>query len=104
MKLEQKITCDINKLNYTILQNDIYMKKSSTPHFPKESDLSMTYTDVDHFPYTRQFRGKYNLDNPTVWDREAGYRPLQNVCYNVKHDIPWPMGLPKDEVAYYDID
>jgi hypothetical protein len=42
-------------------------------------------TDMDHFPYTRFFRGVYNSTNPVVLEREAGWRPRRNACYSVNY-------------------
>ena len=36
---------------------------------------------MDHFPYTRFYRGQYMRTEPTVFDREAGWRPVRNMCY-----------------------
>ena len=34
--------------------------------------LHSLFTDMDHFPYTRFFRGQYQSSEPHVFDREAG--------------------------------
>lgn len=56
-------------------------------------------TDVDHFPYSRHFRGRYDDPNPKVWAREAGYRPIMAyvdcVCAT-----PMPSCRPKNLEEY----
>ena len=44
-------------------------------------DVGRSVTDMDNFPYNRFFRGDYRSQNPTVINREAGYRPRNNSCY-----------------------
>ena len=58
-----------NKLEYLI-----NMKNSYEPFNYIEKDSMAKITDIDHFPYTRFYRGKYLSDKPIIMDREAGYR------------------------------
>ncbi len=38
-------------------------------------------TDIDHFPYTRYYRGEHLSDLPIAHTRQAGYRELKNSLY-----------------------
>ena len=38
-------------------------------------------TDIDHWPYTRRFRGAPTLCDATIMDRSAGFRPVHDACY-----------------------
>ena len=37
--------------------------------------------DTDHFPYRRFYRGKHNVDVPSVHTRRAGYAPRLDELY-----------------------
>lgn len=52
------------------------------PYTAYAQDVRRVVTDVDHFPYTRFYRGEFNDTRPHVWEREAGYHPLQQNAYN----------------------
>ena len=43
--------------------------------------LTQNITDVDHFPYTRYYRGQHQSDFPYIHSRCAGYRVLTNDLY-----------------------
>ena len=38
-------------------------------------------TDIDTFPYPRFYRGVYQLSEPVVMEREAGWRQRHDMCY-----------------------
>lgn len=38
-------------------------------------------TDMDHFPFTRHYRGEFESSKPVVFSRQAGYRPRDDCCY-----------------------
>ena len=44
-------------------------------------ELNSVFTDMDHFPYTRFFRGNYESTSPTVFEREAGVVVHDNMGY-----------------------
>lgn len=48
--------------------------------------LHSIMTDMDHFPYTRFFRGIYNDYKPHVMDREAGVVTHNNIAYNTVYE------------------
>jgi hypothetical protein len=65
----------INKINY------------NSPYYATLTNAGNVITDVDNFPYNRFFRGKYNNPNPTVMERQAGFRKVNNSCYAAKCQI-----------------
>lgn len=76
-------TREVNNLNEKILRHHIMNKINyNKAYFPDTDLMYDTLTDMDHFPYTRWYRGKYYMSDPQVHDREAGYRPINNNCYS----------------------
>jgi len=67
------------------IKNKILLKKGSEPYFPSYNNITKIVNDIDHLPYTRFYRGRYKSDKPIVFEREAGWRPIKNSCYNVKN-------------------
>lgn len=71
------------------LRENIYHKifgpySSRTVH----ENIHSVFTDMDHFPYTRFFRGQYDSDIPRVFDREAGvvvHNNMEYVTTNLKN-------------------
>ena len=62
--------------------------KASLNHWLPSRDYVRAHpTDVDHWPYTRQFRGDPASHLATVWDRKAGFRPMESSCY-VPEKVP----------------
>lgn len=72
----------INKSNNDFIQEMIKKKQSSYPYYATVKDVKSTLTDMDQFPYTRWFRGVADVSVPIVAEREAGYRPRHDNCYN----------------------
>lgn len=66
--------------NKKLLQQYIHYKLHNNGLVPA-SFIRPISTDVDHFPYTRYFRGIATCPYPRVWDREAGYRKWQDQQY-----------------------
>jgi hypothetical protein len=61
--------------------------------------------DMDHHPYTRCFRGVYYSSEPIVMEREAGWRPLHNKCYNPGMVVKKrPLLCPEPEPIDYTVD
>jgi hypothetical protein len=81
---------DIYQSNINSIQEQIRRKQSDTPHHATIGDVAGFITDVDHFPYTRHFRGVYNNDMPIIYARDAGWRPRRDNCYR-----PEPQEYPK---------
>jgi hypothetical protein len=77
--LTQELT-DIKQ--YQLDLNIFNVTESLEPHIATSAAISPMLTDQDHFPYTRYYRGEPLEENPTIYDREAGWRPTQNSCYH----------------------
>lgn len=69
-----------NNIEYIQRQID---KKISGPYMANNMTAKRIVTDMDHHPYTRWFRGVYYYHHPVIMEREAGWRPLENSCYNM---------------------
>lgn len=67
--------------NDTRIQNEIWKKVQGDPYFATRSTTQISQTDMDHFPYTRFFRGVYDSFDPVIHSREAGYRHKSG-CYD----------------------
>lgn len=68
----------------TGIQYEIERKNSYCPYYATTSTTRESITDMDHFPFTRFYRGVYNNPDPIVFEREAGYRKRDDRCYNDK--------------------
>jgi hypothetical protein len=85
-------------MNY--IQECIRLKNiSGRPYQSYANDVTHVITDIDHFPYTRFYRGVYNDTNPHIWEREAGYHVLQSQGYqkHLSYEVPefsLPMQIP----------
>lgn len=93
------ITTILNKNNIENIRAQINQKQSYYPYFGTEQSAKTTITDMDHFPYSRYFRGVSYFPEPIVMEREAGYRITNNSCYEmnccVKEEKPqYCWGLP----------
>jgi len=60
-------------------------KKQSKVFYATQNDTSAVLTDMDNFPYERYFRGVPTSDRPIVFEREAGWRNIENNCYQVEN-------------------
>jgi hypothetical protein len=70
-------TNNINSVRYQIGQKINY----NTPYYATLESARAVVTDFDNFPYKRFFRGVYYEDTPVVMEREAGFRPRNDSCY-----------------------
>jgi len=75
------ITPIINEYNVNNIQKMICRKMTSSPYYANGESVKGSLTDMDHFPYTRFFRGVSYFPSPVVMEREAGWRPVNNQCY-----------------------
>ena len=75
---------DINSTNIYNIRYQIQEKKKSNPYYGTYHDGSNVLTDYDNFPYNRYFRGIPESEYPIVAEREAGWRPRFDKCYNVQ--------------------
>lgn len=58
-------------------------RKIRGPYLANNKTVLNSVTDQDHHPYTRYFRGVYYFPDPIVMEREAGWRPIHNNCYDM---------------------
>jgi hypothetical protein len=47
----------------------------------QDNILMIPETDMDHFPYTRFYRGKHREDEAFIHNRRAGYRKRRDILY-----------------------
>lgn len=69
----------INDANHNFVQSLIQNKKNFIPYY---SSGPSVLTDTDVFPYTRFYRSDPSSEFPIVIEREAGWKPVKNRCYN----------------------
>lgn len=69
--------------NINTIRNEIRLKNLDSPFLANGSLVKKVITDQDHHPYSRYFRGVYYFPEPIVMEREAGWRPLQDNCYDM---------------------
>lgn len=82
-----------NQRNVEAVRAQIDRKLKSKPYYANEMSVTETVTDIDHFPYTRFFRGVAPYPDPIIFEREAGWRLRRDNCYRLsKHvsDTPKP--------------
>ena len=77
------ITPELNRQTIEMIRNQIAKKISNNPYFANADTVTKSITDMDHQPYTRWFRGVYYNPEPVIMEREAGWRPIRNSCYEV---------------------
>jgi len=86
-------TPTINKHNVESIRDMINSKTASQPYYASSHTVTNVITDMDHFPYTRYFRGVSYFPNPIVFEREAGWRVREPDCYKSSCKpglIPYP--------------
>lgn len=77
------LTPKINQQSIESVRQQIAMKTSNRPYFANGDTVDNVITDMDHHPYSRWFRGVYYYPDPVIMEREAGWRPRQDACYQV---------------------
>ena len=80
-KRKTELTPYINKSNIGIIREQIAAKISHCPYYATSQVAMSVITDQDHFPYSRYFRGVPTFSRPVVFEREAGWRNIDNQCY-----------------------
>jgi uncharacterized membrane protein len=50
-------------------------------YYPTASTVRNIHSGMDHFPYTKFFRGDYKSNTVNVYDRMAGFTPLRDCRY-----------------------
>ena len=78
---KESLTKRMDDANIISIRNQIKLKKGYNPYYSTMNDVESVITDMDHFPYTRFYRGVYNSSDPVVFEREAGWRPTRDFCY-----------------------
>lgn len=71
---QQNITNDVTNHSVEFVQNQIKLKNHHQPYVASNKLIKNSITDMDVFPYTRFYRGEPTSSNPTVMEREAGFR------------------------------
>lgn len=77
------LTSEMNKTSIDHIQAMIEKKNSFQPYYATNKSILPSVTDMDHHPYTRFYRGVYYYPDPIVFEREAGWREIQDHCYNL---------------------
>lgn len=77
------MTCNnINRSNVDHVRRQIAIKNDcSRPYSATIAQSAQVLTDYDVFPYPRWYRGVPTSDKPIVAEREAGWRPRRDECY-----------------------
>lgn len=97
--MANKFTPVINDLNVGNVRKQIALKKGSQPHLATTRQAVQVMTDYDTFPYPRYFRGVPQSTVPIVAEREAGWRPRHDTCYQVLEPLP-EIGNPYPNHCY----
>lgn len=93
MSRDNSLTAKITSNNVSSVRDQIYLKQGCQPFFGTSTEAKAVVTDMDHFPYTRFFRGVYYSSDPVVFEREAGWRPTRESCYGpaaCSRESPYP--------------
>jgi len=86
MSETKSLTEQVNDVNVASIRKQISMKTGYEPHFGTVNEAESVITDMDHFPYTRFYRGVPSSSHPIVFEREAGWRPQRDSCYSVTNN------------------
>lgn len=78
-----EITPMMNQYNVTNVREMIALKQSNMPYYATSRSATNAITDMDHFPYSRFYRGVPEYPQPVVMEREAGWRPVYDNCYKI---------------------
>ena len=79
--MANQFTQFLNGMNTLTIRQQIARKNGSEPHHVTVEHSGSVITDYDSFPYNRWFRGVARSRVPIVAEREAGWRPRQDACY-----------------------
>lgn len=81
------LTRNINKNNILNIHKQINTKKGCEPYLATKGKVTEILTDYDTFPYPRYFKGIPGYSEPVVAEREAGWRPRHDNCYNFTYPM-----------------
>jgi hypothetical protein len=119
-----QLTNYINDRNVQNIRYQINNKVGSKPYYGTQQNNRNAITDYDMFPYDRWFRGNFEVDYPIVAEREAGWRPMNENCYekiyhrddksknhdiNPKHffqppcSVVYPKYVNKNDISFNDV-
>lgn len=77
-----ELTAIITSHSVNSIRNEL-SSKINGPYLANGNTVKNFVTDMDHHPYSRWYRGVYYYPDPIIAEREAGWRPIRNSCYNV---------------------
>jgi len=77
------LTTDMNEMSISSVRESIAKKIGQNPYMANNKTVINTVTDMDHHPYNRWYRGVYYYPDPIIMEREAGWRPQRENCYNL---------------------
>ena len=96
--MSNRATPIINGSNVNVIREQIRKKNGFSPFLTTIEDAGAVITDHDVFPYPRYFQGVPTSDVPIVAEREAGFRKVNNACYQLnlspQFDNPFPYNYP----------
>jgi hypothetical protein len=83
MSVDNSHNEQVTDSNISFVRKQIQLKQGHEPYYGTINQTSAILTDMDHFPYTRFYRGVPDSSKPIIYEREAGWRPQRDSCYNV---------------------
>jgi hypothetical protein len=87
--MAQPTVSNQGQFNEDLIRAQISQKLNySKPWYASAELATSVITDRDTFPYQRFYRGKFNEENPRIFEREAGFRKLNNPCYTPMYVYP----------------
>ena len=81
--MASRFTPIVNQSNVKNIREQIERKKGYNPYHATVTQSVQVLTDYDTFPYPRYYRGVPDSTVPIVAEREAGWRPRHDSCYEV---------------------
>ena len=81
--MASKFTPIVNDANIKNVRKQIERKLNYKPYHATVTQSVQVLTDYDTFPYPRYYRGVPDSTVPIVAEREAGWRPRHDSCYNI---------------------
>ena len=81
--MANRFTPIVNQSNVKNVREQIALKKGSNPYHATVTQSVQVLTDYDTFPSPRYYRGVPDSTVPIVAEREAGWRPRHDSCYDV---------------------
>lgn len=87
--MDSSLQYSINDRNVENTRFQIQNKRGSNPYWSTVMNNKNVINDYDNFPYERWFRGEPQSYMPVIAEREAGWRPRNENCYNasfIKND------------------